>query len=495
MEAVRQRTKSTWTDRDDTEDYYQFGMKYWNDPAGFVLDCILWDKGKGEGPTPYQIEIMQAMVDNRRISVRGPHGLGKSGLASWIILWFSLTRDACRVDWKIPTTASGWRQLVKFLWPEVHKWSRRINWQKVGRPEFHKDELLGRNLKLRYGEAFALASNKAELIEGAHADSILYVFDESKVIPDATWDSAEGALVNAEGALWFSISTPGEPAGRFYDIQSNAVGYEDWWVRHVTLQEAIDAGRISMKWAEDRELQWGEDSAMYQNRVLGEFAQQEEDSIIPLHWVEKSIKRWHTLKNNHPALADQIGVDVARMGGDKTVIACRHGNFMATLDKHGMIDTNKGSGLVISKMRQYPEAKVVVDIIGVGASVYDKVSEAFNYQDGFEATERVFAFHVQEKTDFMDETEVWEFQDTYSAAWWNLRQMLDPDKGDKQLALPPDPDLKQELMKFRYSVNSNGKIYVLRKEKVKEELGRSPDSGDAVVMACWEPDTLGMESA
>ena len=107
------------------------------------------------------------------------------------------------MDWKIPTTASGWRQLVKFLWPEVHKWSRRINWQKIGRREFTKEELLGRNLKLNYGEAFALASNRPELIEGAHADSIMYVFDESKIIPDGTWDSAEGALVNSENALWF----------------------------------------------------------------------------------------------------------------------------------------------------------------------------------------------------------------------------------------------------------------------------------------------------
>lgn len=464
-------------------------------PSDFIRDCILWDKEKGEGATPYQLEIVDAVVSEGRVSVRGPHGLGKSAQASWLILWFALTRDALGIDWKVPTTASGWRQLVKFLWPEVHKWSRRLNWQKIGRKEFTTDELLARNLKLGYGEAFALASSRSELIEGAHADHIMYVFDESKIIPDATWDAAEGALVNSENAYWFSISTPGEPSGRFYDIQSGMEGFEDWWVRHVTLQEAVDAGRIGIEWANQRLEQWGENSASYQNKVVGNFAQQEEDAIIPLAWIESSMRRWEEIKSKRNEFAEQMGVDVARMGGDKSVIALRYGNWIDKLEKRGTIDTMQCAGYVKAHMGRNPGLKVVVDIIGVGAGVFDSLAESFNEVNGFEVDEFIFPFHVQEATDFMDETELWEFQDCYSASYWNLRQMLDPAKGEDQLALPPDFELKQELMKFKYSVKSNGKIYVLRKEKVKEELGRSPDSSDAVVMACWNPIEYGMESS
>lgn len=385
--------------------------------------------------------------------------------------------------------------MTKFLWPEVRKWSRKINWQKVGRKEFSGEELLSRNLNLNYGEAFALASSDANRIEGAHADQIMYVFDESKIVPDKFWDSAEGALMNAENAYWFSISTPGEPVGRFYDIQSGGKGFEDWWVRHVTLQEAVDAGRIGIDKANQRLAQWGEDSAVYQNKVLGNFAQSEEDSVIPLSWVETSMRKWSEFKSKRNHIADQLGCDVARMGGDKSVIALRYGNFIDELEKRGMIDTMQCAGYVKAHMSRNPGIQVLVDIIGMGAGVYDRLAEEFNTIDGFEVDDFIHPFHVQGTTDFMDETELWEFKDCYSASYWNLREMLDPEKGDKQLMLPPDSDLKQELMKFKWSVRSSGEIYVLRKEKVKEELGRSPDSADAVAMACWEPVQYGMESA
>jgi len=44
-----------------------------------------------------------------------------TAMAAWVILWFALTREAEGTDWKIPVTASAWRQLSKFLMPELHK--------------------------------------------------------------------------------------------------------------------------------------------------------------------------------------------------------------------------------------------------------------------------------------------------------------------------------------------------------------------------------------
>lgn len=491
--AIRNATKSQWTDQVHTDAYRQFGLRYFDRPDLFAEECIRWEEG--QGPTDYQKEILRNVVIKQRISARGPHGLGKSGMAAWIVLWFALTRDALEMDWKIPTTASAWRQLSKFLWPEIHKWTKRVKWTKVGRKEFNKtDELLSLSLKLEHGEAFALASNRGDLIEGAHADHIMYVFDESKAIPDATWNSAEGALVNAENAYWFSISTPGEPAGRFYDIQCQQEGYEDWWVRHVSLQEAVDAGRIGKEWAEQRRKQWGEHSAEYQNKVRGEFAQQEEDSLIPLHWIEQSMQMWYDRQDMRNQEMDQIGVDVARMGGDKTVFAMRHGNWIDELEKYGSMDTTRATGIATPKMRDNMGTTIMVDVIGWGAGLFDNLAERFNGGQIYQ-TDRVFPFHTQEKTDVMDKKEVWEMNDCYSGAYWNIREMLDPDNGDDRLILPPDTELKQELVKFKWSVNSRGKIYVIRKEKVKEELGRSPDSADAVSMACWLPVEYGMEAA
>ncbi len=121
-------------------------------------------------------------------------------------------------------------------------------------------------LKLRFGEAFAAASDRAELIEGAHASRLLYVFDESKAIAPAVFDAAEGGIFRrgsssgsdtAREALALALSTPGAPSGRFYEIQRRAPGYEDWTCRAVSLAECVAAGRVSAEWAEQRARQWG----------------------------------------------------------------------------------------------------------------------------------------------------------------------------------------------------------------------------------------------
>lgn len=458
-----------------------------------MRDCFLWDKAADEGPTRYQNEIMEALVENRRVCVRGPRGLGKTGLSSWIIWWFSLTRDAMEVDWKVATTASNNRQLVVFLWPEIHKWGRKLNWLKIGREAPNpKDELTTRMLRLRTGQAYAVASDRSDATEGAHADHMLYMFDESKAIPDVMWDSAEGSLVK-KNAMAVAVSTPGIPSGRFYEIQSKRPEHKNWWVRRVTLQEAIDAGRIDAQWANDRREQWGENSALYKNHVVGDFAQDEDDVLIPLWWIEKATERWYERQESRDhdlTVIDQLGLDVARMGGDKTVLAKRSGMTILPLEKYGKQDTMKTAGLPIPYLRHNPQLPCNIDIVGIGAGVYDRVTEQFP------DNENIMPFHPQEKTDFRDASELWQFQDVYSAAWWYVRENLDPSNPRKLpelLALPPDDDLPAELSVPLWNITSNGKIQVERKEKVKDRVGHSPDCADAVVMAVWDQNQGGMD--
>ena len=105
------------------------------------------------------------------------------------------------------------------------------------------------------------------------------------------------------------------------------------------------AGRISQVWADQRALQWGRNSALYANRVLGEFHSADEDGVIPLGWIEAAVERWkenrvkedHEFETeNHPlgryvGQADGMGVDVARQGEDKTIFALRNGSRICEL--------------------------------------------------------------------------------------------------------------------------------------------------------------------
>ncbi|MGI9146922.1 MAG: hypothetical protein ACR2IK_10285 [Chloroflexota bacterium] len=462
--------------------------RYRNDPVLFVRECFVWRAG--EHPTAYQEDVLRRLVEHRRIAVRGPHGLGKTTVAAWAILWFALTRDG--EDWKIATTASAWRQLTHFLWPEVRKWSRRLRWDRLGREPFDsRTELQALGLKLATGEAFAVASDTPELIEGAHADHLFYVFDEAKVIPVATWDAAEGAFAGAGAdtaaeAFALAISTPGEPNGRFYELHKHAPGFEDWTSRHVTLEETVAAGRVSREWAAQRALQWGEQSAVYQNRVLGEFAASDEDGIIPLAWVEAANERWRIWKESGADTFQltTIGVDPARGGGDKTVLALRQGSVVVELRRYSLEDTMATAGRVAGVL-QASKARAIVDVIGIGAGVFDRLREMKHLVSPFNAAER---------TDELDRSGELGFTNRRAAAWWKLRERLDPANGDR-IALPPDDLLTGDLTAPHWRVMSGGKIQVESKDDIRQRLGRSTDDGDAVTMAFYDPGEVARRNA
>lgn len=453
------------------------------DPAAWAREVIDWPEG---GLTPYQEDAVTMLARHRRVAVRGPHGLGKSTTAAATVLWFATTREAAGLDWKIITTASAWRALTTYLWPEIHKWSRRIRWDLLGRSPFSDvSELLTLNLKLTHGAASAVASNRPELIEGAHADSLLYVIDEAKVVPDGTWDAIEGAFSGGRTdglpeAFALAISTPGPPAGRFYDIHRRAPGLEDWHTRHVTLEEAITAGRISRQWAEQRARQWGAGSALYANRVLGEFQASDEDSVIPLAWVEAAVDRWHEWDTaGRPVTEGRrlLGVDVARAGGDSTVIAHRRGTVVTGLEAHDREDTMQTTARVQAAVGDEGAAVPVVDSMGVGGGVVDRLREM---------GVPVLPYTGASKTKVRTRDGEWGFVNTRSAALWQMRELLDPAFG-AELALPPDDQLMADLTTPTWDVTTGvpPRIRVETKEDLTARLGRSPDRGDAVMMSFW----------
>lgn len=441
--------------------------RYQADIAGFVRDVLRVE------PAPYQEDILRAFVARRRVAVRGPHGLGKTALSAWVVLW-GVTCFADR-EVKVVTTASAWRQLIQFTWPEIRKWAGQVDWAAFGVELRPGKELLALSIRHANRRAFAAASDNPALIEGAHASLLIYVFDEAKAIPAGMWDAAEGAFSTGE-AFALAISTPGEPSGRFYDIHARKAGLDDWWTRHVSLEEAIGAGRINPEWAEQRRRQWGEASAVYQNRVLGEFADSGDDAVIPLAWVEAANERWRELDGKGPGGAGLLlGVDPAWRGEDRSTIAWLRGNVCERIEAFASEDTMQLAGRVVVATGGDPQARIVVDVVGIGAGVYDRLRE-----QGYNVT----ALNAGERTDRSDESGTLSFLNVRSAMWWALRERLDPNRPDA-LALPPVDELTGDLTAPRWSVTSTGHIKIESKDDIRSRIGRSTDYADALGAAVW----------
>ena len=162
------------------------------------------------------------------------------------------------------------------------------------------------------------------------------------------------------------------------------------------------------------------------------------------------------------------------------MLAVRRGSTVETLERHRLSDTMETTGHVAVKLRE-PAAIAVVDVIGIGAGVVDRLREQ---------RMAVVAFNAAEKSDRRDRTGELAFLNQRSQAWWHLRELLDPAYGPT-LALPDDEELIGDLCAPKWRINSGGKVQIESKDEIRKRLGRSTDAGDAVVMAC----TLSLSTA
>lgn len=209
----------------------------------------------------------------------------------------------------------------------------------------------------------------------------------------------------------------------------------------------------------------------------GDFAAGMEDSefqLIPTAWVEEAMARWSPLSPKPPM--DSMGVDVARGGKDNSIFQPRHGMWFDRPTVKPGRDTPTGpacAGIALGLKRD--DAVLHVDVIGVGASVYDALMEL---------NQDVIGVNVGEGSTARDKSGRMAFFNLRSELHWRMREALDP-ANNTGIALPDDPRLKADLCAFTWKPRS-GKIYVSSREEVVAVIGRSPDFASAAVLALMD---------
>lgn len=176
-----------------------------------------------------------------------------------------------------------------------------------------------------------------------------------------------------------------------------------------------------------------------------------------------------------------VGVDVAQGGEDKTVLAARYGGWYAPLLRAPGSTTRTGDDVAALVIRARRDCCPVIIDVGGGWGA-----------DAVGVLERngipVVGFLGQKVSSSKDRNGQLKFKNKRAEAWWRFREALDPEQeGGSGLALPPDASIKADLAAPTFEVRS-GEIVIEPKEAIKKRLGRSPDDGDAIVMALSEGD-------
>jgi phage terminase large subunit len=463
----------------------------------------------GFKPRPYQEDIVRRLCKHRRVAVRAPRKAGKSAIAANIVIWFLTIHEVC----KVPTTAGAWAQLEEFLWPEICLWAGRADWSLVGKKP--KVNLLDMSfggsedgLVKPTSRAFAIRSDEPEKMEGAHSENVLALLDEAKKIEDATFDAIEGTLAG-EGTYALVVSTPGGPSGRFHEFFSDREKHADWNIRAITFEEQV-AGRKEgperdsyVAWAEARKRQWGENSPMYRNHVLGEFADTDDNCIIPPEWVEDAVDRWKRWRDEGFPETDEWvgdtrircqGVDVAGQGKDNTAVAFRIGCGIKEILSDPRDDTMQTALKVMARTLRYPVVRIEVD--GVGTGPYDRLcqikkEDADSEKPCYDGV-IIQAVTSGSKSEALDATEELGFFNKRSEMWWRLREALDPATGSRVM-LPDHPQLLKELAMPLWELRDGKppKIKVEAKAEIRKRLkGKSTDHADAVIFAFADDTTV-----
>jgi hypothetical protein len=197
------------------------------------------------------------------------------------------------------------------------------------------------------------------------------------------------------------------------------------------------------------------------------------------------------LKDTHiyPSVTRRLVSCDPSMGGDECVIqAIQNGAILEQLVLHER-DTMKVAGQVVVMMNRHRTANAVIDTIGLGQGISDRVREV-------KPTAHVYALNsAAEATDPVH------FANVRAEMWWHAMTEVQ----ERRIPAVEDEELRKQLTAPRFKVvNSNGRIQLEPKEETKKRLGRSPDRADAFVMGLYglprtdpirDPDAWREESA
>jgi len=431
----------------DGKEFDDFIALYRGDPVKFVRNVL------GEKPLPWQEELLRKIAaGRRRISVRAGHGVGKSTVCSWAIVWVMCTRFPQKCVMTAPTAGQLFDALFSELKAQVNKLPP------VLRESF--DVLSDRiSLKAAPESSFASArtssSERPEALAGIHSENVLLIVDEASAVPEAVFEAAAGSM-SGHSACTILIGNPTRNSGLFYRTHHELAS--DWDTMHVS---CLDISLVSRDFVEQIKTTYGEGSNAYRIRVLGDFAVADNDTLIAAELVDAAMSRDVTVDVSDGMV---YGLDVARFGTDRSALCKRKGNVVMEVKSWGGLDLMQLVGAVVNEARTDNPVEICVDTIGLGSGVADRLREmGYNVRDVNVAEASAMNPNANKLRDEL---------------WLSVKDWL----ATRTVKVPNESTLRHELVAPRYSFTSSGKIVVESKDSMKKRGMRSPDLADALCL-------------
>ena len=449
--SVKQRQKGL-TEPQERE-LYEMMNYYAKSPLKFVKEQI------GAKPTKQQEMVLRAIPHHDLLAIASGHGVGKTTLEAWTIMWFLWTHPYS----KIPVTAPTQHQLFDILWSELAMWLNKSNLQDWFR--WSKTHLRHVTAPEEWFAVAQTASSKSpESIQGYHAQYLLVIADEASGVDDSIFEALEGAQTTTTKVFMFS--NPTRLSGRFYEAFKGKDA--DMWKTFNFSSE--ESPLVKEKYLKMMEKKYGRDSDIYRIRVLGEFPEHEADTFIHISDVFKA-----TMREGFTSDTVSVGVDVGR-GRDESVIVVVSGSKVIKIKRKRLKDLMQTVSMVAAMEQEllsegYQINGIKIDDTGVGGGVTDRLREL--KRSGM-IKSKIIPINFGTKATSKYYTNI------SAEMWGNMNDLI-----RETLALPNNDDLIAQLTSRKYSMTNHG-IALEPKENMKKRGLKSPDIADALALALWQ---------
>lgn len=406
----------------------------------------------------------------RRISIAACHGPGKTFVAAVAAVY----QLVCRFPQHVVVTAPSKGQLEGALVKEV-----KILFGRLPEPLQELFEEKKTRIELRaapqesYFEARTAREEKPEALQGVHCDGgwVLLIADEASGVHEKIFEAAAGSM-SGENTCTLLLSNPTRTSGFFFDTHHKLA--DMWHTHRISAQDSV---RVTDDFVEDIRRRYGEDSNAFRVRVLGLFPKTDLDTVIPYEFCVSAQDRDIKLP---PRMDTLWALDVARFGDDSNCLLKR--NRLAVLPDIKVwtgVDLMETAGKVHREWKETEEpdrpSQILVDVIGYGAAVVDRLREL-----GLP----VRGINVAEASSYKDR-----YMNLRAELWFAAREWLM--KKDRKLPKCEGgcgrdcvhERLVQDLTTPKYKTTSSGRLQVESKADMKKRGHKSPDVGDAMTLS------------
>ena len=462
------------TEPDLIEELAQFS----SDPLGFVLFAFPWGE-VGElygrsGPELWQEQILldlgHGLISTSeaiRLARASGHGIGKSALVSWIILWAISTFE----DTKGVVTANTENQLKTKTWAELAKWHRlfiaRHYFKLTATAIFASDPSHERTWRI---DMVPWSERNTEAFAGLHNQGkrILVIFDEASAISDVIWEVTEGAQTDQDTQIiWAVFGNPTKNKGRFRECFSGGRFAHRWNSATIDSRSVtITDKTLIQKWIDD----YGEDSDFVRVRVRGVFPRIDSQSFISYELALSATTRDIEPQNGYVVL----GVDVGRFGDDPSVIYARCGRDARSRPPEVLqgLSTMEVAARVANTLTKYHAIVAMVDEGGVGGGVVDRLRQL---------RIPVIGVDFGRKPDGTNLNDGSRYANKRAEIWGAMREWL-KDGAIPHLAVGDKITLVDELTGPGYGLDRSEAILLESKKDMRRRNVPSPNVADA--LAC-----------